>query len=74
MNVSKDEKFKREHKEKLRTLYDTYYQKCLEGDTASLSCFLSTAKELMADDSQSELYNLIKNAKVDDEGEWLNGR
>lgn len=69
MNISQDEKFKREHKVKLRKLYDTYYNKCLEGDTASLGCFLSTAKELMADDKQSELYNLIKNAKVDDEGD-----
>ena len=65
-NLSKVDKLKKEHQDKLINLYNTYYEKCLGGDTASLSAFLNCSKELFATNDESELIKIIQNTKIDE--------
>lgn len=66
-NLSKKEKLKRDHEEKLVQLYNTYFEKCLSGDTASLRAFLDCSKELFADSEENELIKMIQNTKIDED-------
>ena len=51
------EQLKSEHEGKLIELYNTYYKKCLDGDTASLKAFLDCSKE-------NELLRMVQNAQI----------
>ena len=64
--LNKLDSLKAKHEEKLIELYETYYNKCLEGDTASLKAFLDCSKELFADNEESELLDIIKGVHIGD--------
>ena len=59
-----NEQLKSEHEGKLIELYNTYYKKCLDGDTASLKAFLDCSKELFADSEENELLRMVQNAQI----------
>lgn len=65
--LNKKDSLKAKHEEKLIELYETYYNKCLSGDTASLKAFLDCSKELFADNEENEVLKLIRQANIGDE-------
>lgn len=66
MAKGKKEQLKQEHENKLMKLYDTYYSKCLEGDTQSFKAFVDCSKELFNDTEENEIMKILENAKVGD--------
>ena len=64
--TNKLQTLKNSHQDKLIELYNTYYNKCLDGDTASLKAFLDCSKELFSDNEESELIALLRDTTLGD--------
>lgn len=53
------------HSKKMADLYNTYYQKAIDGDVNSAKFFVDFSKQFLEQDSEGELSKLIKGIDLD---------
>ena len=67
--VNKKQQLKNAHEQKLMNLYDTYYKKCLDGDTNSFKAFIDCSNELFQNEDDNEIAKLLRNVTFEGDNE-----